>query len=62
VQDDQDLERAKELAAEAVALCDRLGQSIAAAHIQLGLDLIKRQTPHLLSLREERAPWESEKT
>ena len=35
-----DIERAKALAAEAIALCDELGFDLPAAHLQMGLDML----------------------
>jgi len=55
--DGQDLRQAKELAAAAIELCDRLGHPIAAAHIQLGLDMMEIEPPSRLNLREVRSPW-----
>jgi len=52
-----DFTRAQALAAEAIALCERLGHPVAAAHIQLGLDLLKGEAPAGARLREERSPW-----
>lgn len=51
------LARAQHLAAEAVELCAALGHSVAAAHIQLGLDLISTDPSAARHLREERSPW-----
>lgn len=50
-----DIERAKALAAEAIALCDELGYDLPAAHLQMGLDMLPKSGPAVL--REERAPW-----
>lgn len=50
-----DIERAKALAAEAIALCDELGFDLPAAHLQMGLDMLPKSG--LTVLREERAPW-----
>lgn len=50
-----DIERAKALAAEAIALCDEMGYDLPAAHLQMGLDLLPKTSPAVL--REERAPW-----
>jgi hypothetical protein len=55
----QRLARAQRLAAEAIALCGDLGQPIAAAHIQLGLDLMGGPAPGADRLREDRSPWGS---
>jgi hypothetical protein len=50
----KDIERAKALAAEAIALCDELGFDLPAAHLQMGLDML----PHAANaVREDRAPW-----
>lgn len=51
-----DLELARSLAREAISLCERLGHHVAAAHLQLGLDLID-EAPRRSSLRDHRAPW-----
>jgi hypothetical protein len=53
----QRLARAQRLAEEAIALCGDLGQPIAAAHIQLGLDLLGGAAPEADRLREDRSPW-----
>lgn len=50
-----DIERAKALAAEAIALCDELGFDLPAAHLQMGLDMLPQASSNVL--REERAPW-----
>lgn len=50
-----DIERAKALAAEAIALCDELGFDLPAAHLQMGLDMLPQANPNVV--REERAPW-----
>jgi hypothetical protein len=55
----QRLARAQRLAAEAIALCGDLGHPIAAAHIQLGLDLLGGPTIEAHRLREDRSPWGS---
>lgn len=55
---DDEIEAAARLAREAIALCDRNGQGIAAAHIQLGLDRLKGgDRPD--RLHEDRSPWVS---
>ena len=44
------LAQAKDHVARAIALCDRLGESAAAAHLQLGLDTLARAPwPHVPS-------------
>lgn len=51
-----DRQRACDLMVEALALCDRLGEDIAAARLQLALDTLQsRGWEH--SLREDRIPW-----
>ncbi len=52
-----DIERAKALAAEAIALCDELGYDLPAAHLQMGLDMLPKSGAGANVLREERAPW-----
>ena len=52
-----DIERAKALAAEAIALCDELGFDLPAAHLQMGLDMLPQSNASANVLREERAPW-----
>jgi len=43
------LAQAKDHVARAIALCDRLGETAAAAHLQLGLDTLTRAPwPHVL--------------
>jgi len=49
-----DIERAKALAAEAIALCDELGLDLPAAHLQMGLDMLPQSGNRV---REDRAPW-----
>ena len=51
-----DFDRAQRLAAEAIELCDKLGQGLAAAHMQLGLDTLTAWRPKN-EIREERSPW-----
>lgn len=43
---------------EALALCDNLGESLAAARLQLALDTLRAQ-PVENRLREEPRPWGS---
>jgi hypothetical protein len=54
----KDLRRAQMLAAEAVRLCEAGGESLAAAHLQHGLDMLTGAAS--AALREERSPWGSE--
>ncbi len=55
-EDEADLELARTLAREAMALCNRLGRDIAAAHLQLVLDLLDDR-PRPFRLRDRRSPW-----
>ena len=48
----QSLARAKDYVERAIALCDRLGQTAAAAHLQLGLDTLERAPRPLLLARD----------
>lgn len=49
-----DLERAKALAVEAIALCEQHGLELPAAHFQHGLDSIAQSASRVA---EDRAPW-----
>ncbi|MCW3837743.1 hypothetical protein ACFQ1E_16990 [Sphingomonas canadensis] len=51
-----DIERARALAAEAIALCDQLGLDLPAAHFQHGLDTMP-QGSEIRVVREDRLPW-----
>ena len=50
------VKRARALTAEAIALCEAAGETVAAAHLQLGLDKLG-SAARLTRLREERSPW-----
>ena len=54
---ENELNPARRLVAEAISLCDLHGHGIAAAHLQLGLDLIEQLEAERETLREERSPW-----
>ena len=54
--EDTDMKRARELAEEAIGICDQHGKGLAAAHMQLGLDMITSDMPSR-RVRERRTPW-----
>jgi hypothetical protein len=49
------VKRARALTIEAISLCEEAGETVAAAHLQLGLDRIGSKGGN--RLREERSPW-----
>jgi hypothetical protein len=49
------VKRARALTAEAISPCEEAGETVAAAHLQLGLDRIGSKGGS--RLREERSPW-----
>jgi len=49
------VERARALTVEAISLCEEAGETVAAAHLQLGLDRMGSKGGN--RLREERSPW-----
>lgn len=51
-----DRRRACDLMTEALSLCDRLGEDVAAARLQLALDTLLAREPER-RLREDRIPW-----
>lgn len=56
----EDLDKARALVGEAIALCDAAGVGLAANHLQLGVDHIDRALPAIL--REERAPFNGKRS
>ena len=51
-----DVEAAKQLAAQLLELCDRMGNRLAGNHIQYGIDRLTERTAGN-RLREDRQPW-----
>jgi hypothetical protein len=51
-----DRQRACDLMTEALALCDGLGESLAAARLQLALDMLRPREAQN-RVREEHTPW-----
>lgn len=57
----QSLVKAKDYVARAIALCDQLGETAAAAHLQLGLDTLER-TPRPFVLTTDTADRDGRKS
>lgn len=54
VDEQYDIERAQALTREAIALCDKLGLSLAGARLQHGLDLIDPQAAVVIARERAR--------
>lgn len=54
--DSRDRECVEGLVAEAIQICDRIGEGVAASHLQLGLDTLAA-AKWVECLDERRRPW-----